>query len=237
MAGTARPSYGTPNWEMITRWLELAPEDDGPFWALNLMKYHAVAQYGDDGGSSISGRDADDAYSPLGPLAAVGAIVAFHGDVLEQAAGTPSWDRIGIVRYPSRAAFFAMQQRDDFKDQHVHKEAGMECTIVMSCLPQAHDPNDAPRDGMLVLSVETHASTDDAVPAGVTLVADFTVEGVIVGDDRTFARARFLHAADAGAFATVMDQLRHSDGAQLMIVDRGIDRLVESITTAPAGKG
>src|SRR3954471_23044655 len=120
MTGSAKPSYGTPNWEMIQRWFALAPEDDGPFWALNLMKYRPVAAYADtDPGldtSAVSGKEADDAYSPLGPLAAVGAIVAFHGDVLDQPSGSPTWDRIGIVRYPSRAAFFAMQQRDDFKD-------------------------------------------------------------------------------------------------------------------------
>ena len=57
--------------------------------------------------------------------------------------GTP-WDRVGIVRYPSRRAFLAMQQRDDFKQKHVHKDAGMEFTIVMSTLPAptfagAHD--------------------------------------------------------------------------------------------------
>ena len=52
MAGTANPGYGTPNWEMLQRWLALPAEDDGPFWALNLMKYRAVAAYADGHGDA-----------------------------------------------------------------------------------------------------------------------------------------------------------------------------------------
>jgi len=85
-------------------------------------------------------------------------MVAFAGDVVDQHGSDPRWDRIGIVRYPSRAAFFAMQQRDDFKDQHVHKEAGMESTIVMSCLPVDGAPHAAtPDGGQVVLRVRRFA--------------------------------------------------------------------------------
>lgn len=137
MAEQSPYRYGTPNWEMLGRWLELPASDDGPFFALNLMKYRERADYGDGDGPDISGREADDAYTPVGPLAAIGAVIAFAGDVVEQESGRPRWDRVGIVRYPSRAAFFEMQRRDDFKAKHVHKEAGMEFTIVMSCLPES----------------------------------------------------------------------------------------------------
>jgi hypothetical protein len=231
MAGTSNPAYGTPNWEMIKRWLQLAPEEDGPFWALNLMKYRAVAEYASAGDEpTVSGKQADDAYAPLGPLAAVGAMVAFHGDVLEQRAGTPSWDRIGIVRYPSRAAFFAMQQRDDFKDQHVHKEAGMEFTIVMSCLPDTFET--AAADGRLVVSVERGGPEAHALPEGASLVADFEVEGVIVGDDRTFDRVRFVEVVDDAALAAVVAQADRAEEAHVLVVDRAIDRLTESISRA-----
>jgi hypothetical protein len=232
MAGSAHPAYGTPNWEMLQRWLALAPEDDGPFWALNLMRYHAVAAYADGTAGSVSGKDADDAYAPLGPLAAVGAVVAFHGDVLDQRAGAPAWDRVGIVRYPTRAAFFEMQRRDDFKDQHVHKEAGMEFTIVMSCLP-----DDAPGDGVdgdrLVLIVTRGG--DGPAPAidGVDPVADFTVEGVIVGDARRFDRARFVTVRDDAALDAAIASVADADEAHVLVVDRAIDRLVDSVATAP----
>jgi hypothetical protein len=206
------PGYGTPNWEMLGRWMELPLESDGPFWALNLMKYREVADYGDGGGDSAvrSGREADDQYAPLGPLAAIGAMVAFHADVVSQPLGSPMWDRVGIVRYPSRAAFFAMQRRDDFKQQHVHKEAGMASTIVMACVP----------------------ASDDIVGAGVT---HFDVEGVIVGDERAFASARFKRAADS---ASVHAVVATADGeAFVLVLDPEIDRLVESIKTASTIEG
>ena len=232
MAGTAKPGYGTPNWVLVSRWLELPAEDDGPFWALNLMKYREVAAYADGGGERVSGKAADDKYAPLGPLAAIGAFVAFHGDVIDQRAGDPTWDRIGIVRYPTRASFFAMQQRDDFKDQHVHKEAGMEFTIVMSCLPSA-TPGDGIDSDRLVLVVERGTPAAPAPIVGVEDVARFDVEGVIVGDGRTFDRARFVTVADDAALAALTRAAADADEAHVLVVERAIDRLVDSITTAP----
>ena len=226
------PSYGTPNWDLIGRWLHLEPADDGPFWAVNLMKYHAVAQYADGAGAPMSGKDADDEYAPLGPLAAIGAAVAFLGDVTDQRLGDPVWDRVGVVRYPSRAAFFAMQQRDDFKAQHVHKEAGMAFTIVMACLPVAHDP--AAAGGTLVLLVERGGSAVPAVVEGATDVASFAVEGVIVGDERSFDRARFVRAADDSVVAALVDAASGSDEAHLVVLDPSIDHLVDTIVTAPS---
>ena len=180
----------------------------------------------------MSGKEADDAYAPLGPLAAVGATVAFHGDVLEQPVGSPIWDRVGIVRYPTRAAFFAMQQRDDFKTQHVHKEAGMEFTIVMSCLPSAFDARANDGSTRLVLSVERGGTEPATLPQGAELVADFTVEGVIVGDQRAFDRARFVQVADDAALAAFVAQSQRLDDAHVLVVDRAIDRLLESITSS-----
>ena len=216
---------------MIDRWLHLDPADDGPFWALNLMRYHTVAQYADgpEQGGAVSGREADDAYAPLGPLAAIGAVVAFLGDVTDQPLGAPTWDRVGIVRYPSRAAFFAMQQRDDFKAQHVHKEAGMAATIVMACLPDSH--LDLAADGDLVLVVER--SGPDLVDADrAEEVARFSVEGVIVGDDRTFDRVRFVRAADDATRSALVLSGARAEEAHVMVLDPSIDRLVETMTDA-----
>jgi hypothetical protein len=230
MAGSANPGYGTPNWEMIQRWFALPAGEDGPFWALNLMKYRAVAAYADGNDAGVSGKEADDAYAPLGPLAAVGAMVAFHGDVREQRLGDPVWDRIGIVRYPTRAAFFEMQRRDDFKDQHVHKEAGMEFTIVMSCLP-AGSPGDGAASGQLVLVV-ARGGADVVAVDGAEVVADFEVEGVIVGDERSFERATFLTVRDDAALDAVVAAVTGADEAHVLVIDRAIDHLVDSVLTA-----
>jgi hypothetical protein len=103
---------------------------------VNLMKYRERADYADGTVSQISGREADDLYAPLGPLAAIGAEVVFFADVDQQLLGAaPAWDRVGVVKYPTRRSFIEMQSRPDFQRQHAHKEAGMEQTIVMGCLP------------------------------------------------------------------------------------------------------
>ena len=78
---------------------------------LNLMKYKEVADYGDAAGPAISGREADDIYAPTEVLADLGATVPLFGDVTGQVGDDVAWDRIAIVCYPSRASFFAMQDR------------------------------------------------------------------------------------------------------------------------------
>jgi hypothetical protein len=242
MATQKQFPFGRPNFETAGRWLGVAPELDGPLWMVNLMKYRAVADYGDsdvdgadgvaEGSAPITGKQADDAYAPLGPLAAMGAVVAFHGDVTAQAAGDPAWDRIGIVRYASRASFFAMQERDDFKKQYTHKKAGMEFTIVMGCLPTFADEA-SPADGdSYVMRVRRFAdgATPGDDPAGVRPVATFDVDGVILGDDRRWDEVRFDLADDAA-----IAQMQHTSGVDEQVivrVERSIDRLVDTVVTA-----
>ena len=174
------------------------------------MKYRAVAEYAsaDDTGRAnpVSGKEADDAYAPLGPLAAVGATVAFHGDVTRAAdrfAGLgPRRDRAlpdssrvlrdaatGRLQEPARA----QGSRHGVHDRHV---------VPPERLRRPRGTTPAQR---LVLSVErggTEAAA--ALPQGVELVADFTVEGVIVGDERGFDRARFVQVADDTALAAIV---------------------------------
>ena len=134
MSNTVR--YGTLNMEYGMKMATMPPEDDGPVWMVNLMKYREVADYADGRESAISGRDADDAYSPLDSLAAVGAAPVFFGDVEQQLLGdATTWDRIGVVKYPTRKSFIDMQSLPSFQQSHHHKDAGMESTIVMGSQP------------------------------------------------------------------------------------------------------
>ena len=134
MSNTVR--YGTPNTEYAMSMAMMPPEDDGPVWMVNLMKYREVADYADGRESAISGRDADDAYSPLDSLAAVGAAPVFFGDVDQQLLGdATTWDRVAVVKYPTRKAFIDMQSLPSFQKSHHHKDAGMESTIVMGSQP------------------------------------------------------------------------------------------------------
>jgi hypothetical protein len=128
--------YGTIDFAYGAHLATIAPERDGPIWMVNLMRYKKSATY-DGTSSDLSGREADDRYAPMEVLASIGAEVVLFGDVDTQLLGDDtSWDRVGVVKYPSRRSFIEMQSRPDFVERHVHKEAGMEFTIVMGCLPR-----------------------------------------------------------------------------------------------------
>lgn len=135
MSDSLNPRYGTVNREYAIQLATTAPEHDGPVWMVNLMKYRTVADYADGRASTISGQEADDLYLPVNVLADIGAQPVLFGEVDQQLIGQPTWDRVGVVKYPTRKSFIDMQARPDFQDAHQHKDAGMEQTIVMGCRP------------------------------------------------------------------------------------------------------
>lgn len=132
---TDEPRYGQIDRDYAMR-LATAAGEDGPVWMVNLMKYRERAAYLDGRDDAISGREADDRYTPLEALATVGAEIVFVGEVERQFLGDePMWDRVAVVKYPSGAAFIEMQSLPEFQRQHVHKDAGMERTIVIGSRP------------------------------------------------------------------------------------------------------
>jgi hypothetical protein len=168
-----QPRYGQIDHDYGLRLATTPPELDGPVWMVNLMSYRERADYGDAGGPDVSGREADDLYAPLGPLRAVGAEVVFVAEVDQQLlGGEPAWDRVAVVRYPTRRAFIDMQGRDDFRQQHVHKEAGMASTIVMGGQPMAV-PEFPPGSEPTPWDRVPHPPTDDDGPVVVLHVLRF----------------------------------------------------------------
>jgi hypothetical protein len=224
--------FGSIDVETAGRWLHLSPGDDRTVWMLNLMKYKPLADYGDEGGPAITGREADDVYAPTAVLADLGATVPLFGDVTRQLADDTAWERIGIVRYPSRSSFFAMQERDDFKRQYVHKKAGMESTIVMGCIPlSVGDPARA-GSGPLVMRVRRFegGAAPGPDPAGTVPVAHFAVDGVILGDGRRWDDVLFDRVDEA-----VLPSLVGASGLAdqvVVVVDPLIDDLIGSVLTA-----
>ncbi|MEY4339778.1 MAG: hypothetical protein RLZ14_1628 [Actinomycetota bacterium] len=225
--------YGQIDHEYGMKLATTPPEDDGPIWMVNLMKYREKADYADGRQADISGKEADDLYAPLGPLKAIGAQVVFLADVDSQFLNdTPKWDRVGIVKYPSRRSFIEMQTRKDFQELHHHKEAGMAETIVAGCLPMPIPelPADAPTwdevphpptaadPYVVVIHVlkfnederrERMATYTDhagkiAVPMGVRLAAWTQVEGTIMGDGRQWDQIRFNVFPSREAFMKVV---------------------------------
>jgi len=136
---TTAPRYGQVDHDYGMRLATTPADQDGPVWMVNLMKYREVAQYADGRESTISGMEADDEYSPVDSLAAIGARPVFFGTVEQQLLGAaPIWDRTGVVEYPTRRSFIEMQSRPEFRKSHEHKDAGMEQTIVMGCQPMPY---------------------------------------------------------------------------------------------------
>ena len=201
-----RHPYGKADVKYAVRMMQLPPEEDGPVFMVNFMHYKKEADYGDSGEKGVSGREADDRYSPVDVLGKIGAYVAFHGDVVDQDGGSDvAWDRIGVVCYPTRKSFMDMQTRDDFKEKHVHKAAGMDKTFVIGSLPRAGmEPGDhrTQREGRGIVAVSAHralgdTSVDDllaALAASRGIAASngcahgqwYDVEGTIMGDGRNW---------------------------------------------------
>ena len=226
--------YASIDYDYAARLARVAPDDDGPVWMINLMAYKERAEYADGRPTQLTGMEADDRYAPFESFAAIGAELVFVATVEAQLLGpSPVWDRVGIVRYPTRRSFMEMQARQDFQAKHVHKEAGMRETIVMAGLPLEAPPipDDAPGwdavphpsaadDGPVVVLHVIRYATDRtggedmaayqdeagrvAVPQGVRVAGWFQVEGTILGDGRAWDQARFNSFPSRAAFEAVV---------------------------------
>lgn len=133
---TEQVRYGRLDKDFVASLHAVTAEQDDAFLMLNLMRYRPWADYGDDR-PQITGRDADDLYAPVDILADLGAEIVLFGNVVEQPRGDEAWDRVAIVRYPTVRSFLDMQERPDFIARHVHKDAGMERTVIAVCRPMA----------------------------------------------------------------------------------------------------
>ena len=194
------PPYGTVDRTYGMKLAMTPPDEDGPVWMVNLMSYREVADYGPpsvglaDGSPSaslanlqaggataegqpskpISGREADDRYSPIDVLTKIGAEVVFAADVDTQLLGdAPKWDRIGIVKYATRRSFVEMSSRADFQEKHVHKAAGMAETIVMGCQPIASPGNGGDASNAVDWDKVPHPPTPEDGPVTVMHVIRF----------------------------------------------------------------
>ena len=192
------PRYGQVDMDYAARLATTPADDDGPVWMINLMHYRDRADYGDGSTTGISGREADDRYAPFGPLAAIGAEIVFVADVDSQLLGdAPKWDRVAIVKYPTRRSFIEMQRRPDFKEKHVHKDAGMASTIVMGGQP--FDVPEQPADVAEVPWHEVpHPPTDDDPPVVVLHVLCFE-DPAALGETPDEMEAYTSHAVKVAA--------------------------------------
>ncbi len=201
------------------------PDEDGPIFMVNLMKYHEVAQYDavhENGeGVAISGREADDKYNPSSILNKIGADIMLAADVRTSVLGV-DWDRIAIVRYPTRRSFIEMQTRKDFGDKHVHKNAGMLRTVIPCCTPRNDELNVRPRPtGGLTLD---HLVM--VVSAGVFGGAMFDVEGTIIGDGRTWRNVHLMRVRDEFEANVIAERIQPPSDGFVMTLTSHLNGLV-----------
>ncbi|MEM9464305.1 MAG: hypothetical protein AAGA90_02980 [Actinomycetota bacterium] len=236
------PSYGTVDHEYGLKLATTDPAEDGPVWMVNLMKYKDRAEYADGSDGGRSGIEADNEYAPTDSLEAVGAELVYLANVDATPLGDGvQWDRVGIVKYPTRRAFIEMQERKDFQDSHVHKEAGMERTIIVGCQPMdvpneqliaesaswddvEHPPNDD--DGVLhvlhlikwneggreEMTGYHDAAFEVAAAHGTRIVRWHEVEGTIVGDGRHWDQVRMNEFPSLREFMEVVNDPRRLAG-------------------------
>ncbi len=176
------------------------PEQDGPIFMVNLMKYHEVAQYSSTDTPQVSGREADDKYNPASILNKIGADIVFVADVTKNHIGDEDWDRIAIVRYATRKSFIDMQQRKDFAEKHEHKAAGMKRTTIVCCRPvdEALDTRTRPDDFGLrnIVMVVRQAADREHVLSTLPNAVGMRAEGTIIGDGRNYDTVQFVHVAN-----------------------------------------
>jgi len=124
------PSYGEVNSAQVERML--AAPTAGPFYMVNLIRFRDQAVYRDGRDTDLTGREANALYSPVEFLDAIGARVFFFGEVGETTAGdVGAWDEVAIVEYPCPLALFALGVHPAFEERSIHKDAGLEKSIVL----------------------------------------------------------------------------------------------------------
>ncbi|MEL7209585.1 MAG: hypothetical protein AAGK32_15340 [Actinomycetota bacterium] len=230
------PRYGTLNGEYIGSWFE-RDEPGGPMWALNLMKYREQAEYTDGRSSELTGAEADEVYAPHEHLAAVGSRIILIAPVVHQLVGDDwHWDRIAIAQYRDRMAMVEMSSKPEFQEDEQHKEAGMDFTIVMASFPVDGEPtppqvSGADDDQLLLLQVVGDASAPDLAD-GIesTRIGRFWVEDRMIGDDRTFAEARYDLISPATAELLAAEDPVHDEDRYVVVADPTTDEVARSLT-------
>ncbi len=86
--------FGTIDMNYAADLATRSPENDGPIYMVNFMKYKSVAEYreGSDAEGGISGKEADDKYAPVAQHLPVGVPCD-----LQVLAGAPSQVHEGVV--------------------------------------------------------------------------------------------------------------------------------------------
>jgi hypothetical protein len=202
------PSYGLIDADYAMRIRETADHVDGPIYMLGLTRFRPGTDTSLRGLPAV-GREAVTDYAPIPLLSSVGAALCLAASVV---ASSPSWDRVGVVGFPSRQSFLELARLRDFRAWHSRKEQAVEHTTVLGTLPTGRLP--AAYSQRVLLEVWNGPEPPPLVPGP---AATFDVEGTVIGDGRQWSGARYtpielgtalpLHPARFGYQALLLEPL------------------------------
>lgn len=185
------------------RFRSLSAEDDGPFFMINFIKYREQAEYPDGRASDLTGFQADAIYSEFMQTVKfpeIGARSVYAARVEGDTIGGSDFDVVAVIEYPSRAAWASMEESADYRDTVIHKEAGVEKTLVLAAsrldLPVIPPVTDPPFP----------ATADDAAFAFVHVfdyrdTAEYAADDDDADPSRSGEEAVGLYSANAGEVA------------------------------------
>jgi uncharacterized protein (DUF1330 family) len=121
-----------PNLEQFQQ-LATSP-DTGPVVMLNLLKFKPRADGEEGSGAEAYSRYGD---AVVKMVEARGGRILWTGRADQILIGDPTeeWDAVALVWYPSRKAFIDMVTTKEYQEAHVHREHGLERTILIACTP------------------------------------------------------------------------------------------------------
>ena len=117
---------------------------EGPIVMVNMLKFKDRADYPDDYSGddpAVSGKEAYARYQQAFTVTVAEtsqAEVIYHGPVQQVFIGrdggaAEDWDKMLIVRYPSKQHFLAMMANEAYREALVHRYAGLERTVLLQC--------------------------------------------------------------------------------------------------------
>ncbi len=112
-------------------------DDTKPVVMLNLNRYRAVADYGDESSERVSGREAYLRYGAVALLAidSVGGRILWSTDAEDVVIGCEhdQYDEVVAVWYPSRAAFLRLAEYPGYLEALAHRHASLEQAALIAC--------------------------------------------------------------------------------------------------------
>jgi uncharacterized protein (DUF1330 family) len=113
---------------------KLIEKHQGPIVMLNLLKFKVKAQGEEGTGAEAYGRYGS---SVVKMIEAFGGKVLWSGRPESVLIGDSAdeWDAVALVQYPSPKALFDMGLTSEYQEIHKHREAGLERTVLIACVP------------------------------------------------------------------------------------------------------